>query len=291
MSKTENKKRKYLQVSDVLSRLSDFMEQYGDMPIRVRLAGMNTSPIISGFRCTVPKDGKQGFVSIVPKYDIKGVINELAGANSIVKQMADLQVLFVQYAQIMMKSKATLETIQKQGGDISSIRKPFAQLYEIAKHIRDGVRSLQGFDKRLVEVTKETFRDSDYSATFEHHIDENMTDAGFAALVTDGIGEKTSVQRLAAYVKIIRKINKEIANRRRRINALEKRVEAEGDTQESLNAKILIKKSEGIVDTLLRRRDYVHERFVALRKSVSKTIATFGDDINKLYCEQPDNRD
>ena len=118
--------------------------------------------------------------------------------------------------------------------------------------------------------------------TFAHHIDEDMTDAGFAALVTDGIGEKTSVQRLAVYVEIIRKINAEIANRKRRIAALEKRIKTDSG-QEAMNAKILIGKSEGIVATLQKRRDYVAERFTALRKSVSATMTQFVEEINKLY--------
>lgn len=279
--------RKYLMVSDVLARLSEFKDEYGDLPIRVQLAGMNSKPVISGVRYSAPKDGANGCISIVPKYDVRGIVNEMSGANSLVKQIADVQLLFVQYAQMMMQAKATLEEIQKRGGNISPVRKPFVKLYEIAKDIRDGIKSIQGLDKRLVDVAKETIRDSDYAVTFAHHIDEDMTDAGFAALVTDGIGEKTSVQRLAVYVEIIRKINAEIANRKRRIAALEKRIKADSG-QESMNAKILISKSEGIVATLQKRRDYVSERFTALWKSVSATMTQFGEEINKLYDEQPD---
>ena len=280
-------KRNYLMVSDVLARLSEFKDEYGDMPIRVQLAGMNRKPVISGVRCSTPKDGEKRCISIVPKYDVRGIINEMAGVNSLVKQIADVQMLFIHYAQMMMQTKATLEAIQKRGGDISPVRKPFVKLYEIAKDIRDGVKSIQGLNKRLADVAKETIRDSDYAVTFAHHIDEDMTDAGFAALVTDGIGEKTSVQRLAVYVEIIRKINAEIANRKRRIAALEKRIKADSG-QESINAKILIGKSEGIVATLQKRRDYVSERFTALRKSVIATITQFGEEINKLYNEHPD---
>ena len=131
------KQGKYLMVSDVLARLSEFKGEYGDLPIRVQLVGMNSKPVISGVRYIAPKDGAKGCVSIVPKYDVRGIINEMSGANSLVKQIADVQLLFVQYAQMMMQSKATLEAIQKHGGDISPVRKPFVKLYEIAKDIRD----------------------------------------------------------------------------------------------------------------------------------------------------------
>lgn len=286
MPNMSNKKRKYLLIGDVLARLSELKEEYGDLPIRVQLAGMNSQPVISGVRYSASRDREKGCITIVPKYDVMGIINEMAGANSLVKQIADVKLLFVQYAQMMMQTKATLEAIHKKGGSISRVRKPFEKLYEIAKNIRDGIKSIQGLDKRLVDVAKETIRDSDYAAVFSHHIDEDMTDAGFAALVTDGIGEKTSVQRLAVYVEIIRKINVEIANRKRRIVALQKRIKADGGTQESHNARILISKSEGIIATLLKRRDYVTERFAALRRSVDATIDQFGEEINKLYAEQ-----
>ena len=214
----------------------------------------------------------------------------MSGVNSLVRQIADVQMLFVQYARIMMTTKSLLENIQKHGGSVSRVRKPFENLYAIAREIRDAMLSLQGFDKRLIEVTKETIKDSDYAATFAHHIDEDMTDAGFAALITNGIGEKTSVQRLAIYVEIIRKINSEIANRKRRIMALEKRIKADAKSHEATNARLLVKKSEGILDTLFKRREYVIERFNALRNAVNSNMTNFWETIACLIEEYPDTR-
>ena len=288
------KKRKYQTLDDIISILQDYKEEYGNLPIKVRLSGLNQRPEISGIRYNSHISDNLNVsesIEIVPRYDIQGDLNKFSGVNSVIKEMANVQTLFVQYAKGMMSIKNLLDNIAKNGGKVSTTRAEFDRLYAIAREIRDSVNSLQGFDKKMSAVINESIKDYDYAAVFSHHIDQDMTDVGFAALVTDGIGEKTSVHRLAVYVEIIKKINAEIANRKRRISALEKRIKADRGSQESLNAKVLIGKSEGIVATLLKRRDYVMERFSALRKSVDTTINHFGDEIKQLYAEHPDTRD
>ena len=269
------KKRKYQTAKDVVRCLEGYIEEYGDLPIRIRLAGLLQRPIISGIRYNGHVSDNlhvSESIEIVPHYDIKGDLNKFSGVNSVIKELANVQTLFVQYAQGMMSMRTLLEEIAKRGGKVSSVKAGFNRLYDIAKNIRDGVFSLKRFDKHMLAVINESIKDDDYAATFEHHIDGEMTDAGFAALVSDGAGKTTDIQRLETYVEISKKINAEIDNRKRRIVALKKRIKADKNTQESINARTLIGKLESIVATLIKRRSYIRDRYKALKNMLTKKM-------------------
>lgn len=284
-------KRTYLKVSDVIKRLQEYTDEYGDMPIRVRLPGLTSSPRICGLWYSSPKGESgtlsEGAIDIVPKYDVYGAVNELARVNSIVKEFADIKSCFINYADGMMKTKKVLENIQKRGGRCvdAGTANEFKRLYGIAKEIRDLLISVKGFDQRLAQVVKEPFLDSDYCVAFTHHIGNDMSDSEFAKLITEGIGEKTSVQRMAVYQDIIKKINDEVSRREQRIKALEKRVADDKGSNESLNAQTLIKKSEGIIATLMKRREYIMGRYSALKSSVLGTIKNMDSNIDKMIEE------
>lgn len=302
MSETKKKKQTCLTVDEVISRLQELEDERGNLPVRLRLPGLGVNPIICGIRYSVDKhdSSKGGKIEIVPRYDVKGSANQICGVNSIVYEMANIQSLFMQFASDIVRVKNALEefkrkkeTVYYNGRNIELVplvRGEFKRLYEKARDIQGAVNSLKEFDKRMALVVKEPILDSDYPAAFDHHIDMEMSDSEFAKLITNGIGEKTSVQRLAVYVEILRKINTEISNRKRRAQALAKRIKAEASSNEGNNAKVLLNKAESIIATLLRRRDYIIGRYKALKESVFATIAKQDSEIAKIVAEHKDTR-
>ena len=289
----------YDTVDDAIAKLRSLRTEHGNLPIRVRLPGSHRKPTISGFRFAHPHDIKgrscQKSIDIIPKYDVMGAANQLAGINSVIYELASIKTLFVNYAQTMMGIKSLLEGFAKRKLTgtykgkaveiVPTVKEEFIKLYDVAREIRDYLKSLADFDSDMKKVIGEPLLGSDYVATFAHHIDMEMTDSEFAKLVTTGIGEKTSVQRLAVYNDILRKINKEIANRRHRINALEKRVQSDSGSNEANNATLLIRKSESIIATLMKRKEYILNRYDGLKSSIFENIKGMDDEIAKLFDE------
>ena len=293
------KKKTYQTVDEVIARLQELKQERGNIPVRLYLAGINNRAPISGIRYdnSHADTGEMvdGAISIVAKYDVWGIINELAACNSIVRQFADLKLLFVNYATVMMNCKALLEAMQKQktkgtyNGNaveiVPTVKKEFSRLFDVAKQIRDIFTSLKDFDKRLTAVVKEPIRDADYTVAFQHHIDENMSDAEFANLITDGAGGKTSIHRMAAFLGAIDKINQEIENRSRRLAALDKRIASEKNSNEGLVAKKLKCKTQSIIDTLIKRREYVADRYSALKDSVVEDIKKMNKELSEYLLQ------
>ena len=283
------KKRKPIEkISDVITRLQTFKETYGDLPISIRLPGLARTPSISGIRYSYDGRTKRKIIHIVPKYDVVGSANEMAGINSVTHNINDIRRLFVDFANLMLRSKELLEDFKKKSDNvksyslmISKVKTVFQNLYKQAQVLQKSIKSLEDFDRRMTMVINEPLNDADYQATFDHHIDEDMTDAEFAKLITDGIGDKTFVQRLSAYLDIIRKINDEISNRKRRIKVLEKRIDSDKGSSEAENAKILKKKSIGIIRTLQNRRGYIVERYDALLNSINQHLTTMKEEMAK----------
>lgn len=300
--KDKSKKYSCETIDDLIHRLQALKAERGNLPVRVRLPGMNRKPTVCGIRYEASKD-RDGIVSsesidIVPKFDVMGAANKLAGTNSLICEMANIKTLFVTYAKYMMSIKALLDDFSKRGvkgmynGRIMEVVPPiksdFTRLYDIAKEIRDTMKLLADFNENMKKVINEPILESDYAATFAHHIDMSMTDSEFAKLITKGVGDKTSVQRLAVYQDVLRKINDEIANRRRRIQALEKRIKADEGSNEAMNARILKDKSASIVVTLMKRRDYIVTRYTALKDSILKNISSMDEDIEQMMEEHAD---
>ena len=294
----ENPKSKsripYQTLDEVIARLQTLREERGNLPVKILLPGCAKKPIISGIRYTDSgnTEYKYACIDIVPKYDVMGLINELSGTNSVLRGMNDIKTLFVQFCKDIMSVKSTLEFLSKGHATatfngkkveiVPHLKGDFKCLYEMSKKIREAVLKLSGFNDNLAAVIKEPISDGDYPALYSHHIDISLSDSEFARAITDGIGEKTSVQRLAVFVDILRKIDKEIESRDQRIRALEKRIAAEGDTNEGMNAKILKNKSEGIIKTLTKRRKYIRDRFHALKSSVESSIGGMVEEIETI---------
>lgn len=279
-----NGKRDYTTIDGVIQRLKDIREVIGNANVRVKIPGIEKSPLICGIRPTGLKEAEKHHfsVDIVPRFDIQGASNLFSSRNRITREIANVQLLFIQYAKSMMKVKEILESIHKRGGKVTAVKDDFNRLYEIAKQIKSSVNALEGFDKKMMEVIHETIKDSDYNAVFSHHLDFDLSDAGFAEMIADGIGEKTTVQRLAVYLDILRKINKEIEHRKRRITALDLRVKRDPDSQEAANARMIKNKTQSIIKTLEKRRDYIKTRYLALNRSIQDNIRKMNGEVEEL---------
>ena len=294
----KDKPRKYSceTIDDCIHRLQALKAERGNLPVRVRLPGMRRKPSVCGIRYETSKN-REGDISsesidIVPKFDVMGAANKLAGINSVICEMANIKTLFVTYAKYMMSIKALLDDFSKRGVKgmyngrmvevVPSIKAEFMRLFDMAKEIRDNMKSLADFNENMKMVINEPLLESDYAATFAHHIDMSMTDSEFAKLITKGIGEKTSVQRLAVFQDVLRKINAEIRNRRRPIQALEKRIKSDEGSNEAANAQILKDKATSIVSTLMKRRDYIVSRYTALKDSILRNISSMDEDIETV---------
>ena len=286
-------KRTYIKASEVVARIREIQEEQGDLPVKICLPGLPKKPTISGIR--IVKNSKQNEltnIDIVPQYDIRGYLTEASSANTIAYQVATTQTMFQNFAKGLFSVKEILENYKIVGKKtfyngrevdlVPTVRGDFIKLFETARAIEKGINSLAGFDKRLAQVVKEPFHDEHYAAAYSHGIDINLSDTEFAKAITDGIGEKTSVQRLAVYIDIMRKINAEIESRRKRIAQLDKRIRAEKTSNEGLNAKVLKTKSLGIIETLAKRRKYILDRYTALKDSIVANIGTMTDEIETL---------
>lgn len=280
-------------MSEVISRLKAIQDEHGDIQVKICMPGLPKKPIISGIRIVKANKQKEiPYIDIVPRYDITGYLAEASSVNTIAYQFATTQTMFRQFATGILSVKAILENFKVIGKKVMyngknvelvpMIRGKFKKLFDIAKNIQDGIIEISGFDKRLSAVVKEPFRQEDYASAYSHGIDITLSDAEFAKAITEGIGDKTSVQRLAVFVDVMRKINKEIESRRQRIAQLDKRISAEKGTNEGLNAKILKSKAEGIIETLMKRRIYMLERYNALRQSIIANVQSLSDEITDL---------
>ena len=287
------KRRSYIKSSEVLARIKEIKDEYGDIPVKICLPGLPKKPEISGIRIVKGDSGHSSpNIDIIPKYDINGFLAEASSVNTVAYEIATTQSMFRRFATDILALKKMLEDYKvankqvifngKSVDLVPLIKDNFNNLLKYAQKIQPLVKSLAGFDKRMKEVIDEPFKTEDYASSYSHSIDINMTDAEFAKSIADGIGEKTSVQRLASYVDIMRKINKEIESRKQRIAQLEKRIKAEKATNEGMNAQILKNKAQGIIDTLQKRRDYILKRFMMLKKSIFANVATLEDEIVDL---------
>lgn len=295
MGNQEKESESLLQVDDVIKRLKTLRDKHGNIPFRVIFPGMERKVELAGIRYHY-NHANTRTISAIPKIDIKGVAVELAGCNSLAYEIATIQTLFINYAQTMMKVKDLLEFIKKdkirgisvkgQNVDLGlNVKNEFSRLYNVAKEIRDLMVSLKGFDQRIVSVVNEPILEKDYAVSFAHHIDPDLTDGEFAKMVANGAGEKTDIQRMAVYEAIIKKINAEITSRKRRINALKKRIAADPNSSEATNAKNLKNKTVSIIKTMLKRRALIMRRYATLRDKVYESIEKMNHNVEEM-CDQ-----
>ena len=284
------KRRSYIKSSEVLGRIKEIKDEYGDIPVKICLPGLPKKPEISGIRIVkgdTPNAAPS--IDIIPKYDINGFLVEASSVNTIAYEIATTQSMFRRFATDILALKKMLEEYKvvnkkvvyngKSVELVPLIKDNFNTLLGYAQKIQPLVKSLAGLDKRLKEVIDEPFKTEDYASAYAHSIDISLSDAEFAKAISEGIGEKTSVQRLAVYVDIMRKINKEIEARKQRIVQLEKRIKAEKSTNEGMNAQVLKTKAQGIINTLQKRRDYIMKRFISLKKSILGDVASLEEEI------------
>ena len=280
----------------MIKRLQTLQDERGNLPVKVLIPGLSKKSFISGIKVSSNSgDDIRTTIDLVPKFDAKGCVTQLAGTNSIIHNVLTLQTLFVSFAEYIMKVKAILERFAQEkarGGFkgknveiVPHVKAEFTRLFEIAKDIQAKMKVLGDFNTNLKEVVKEPIREADYMVSFEHHIDMDLTDSEFAKLITTGIGEKTSTQRLGVFLDIIQKINAEISNRGHRIHALERRIEADPSSNEAQNAMLLKKKSERIIETMLKRRDYIVGRYTMLRNSLKETLGNMDSKVNRMLEE------
>lgn len=287
------KRRSYIKSSEVLGRIKEIKDEYGDIPVKICLPGLPKKPEISGIRIVkgdTPNAAPS--IDIIPKYDINGFLVEASSVNTVAYEIATTQSMFGRFAtdvlalkKILTEYKVVNKKVIYNGKTVELVplvKDYFNNLLGYAQKIQPLVKSLAGFDKRLKEVIDEPFKTEDYASAYSHGIDISLSDAEFAKAISDGIGEKTSVQRLASYVDIMRKINKEIESRKQRIVQLEKRIKAEKSTNEGMNAQVLKSKAQGIIDTLQKRRDYILKRFMMLKKSILSNVASLEEEIVDL---------
>lgn len=281
--------RKYESLDAIIARLQEFRDKFGNIPVRCRLPGaLRKIPLIgiqSSKDETAVAGAKQRVVDIIPQYDAEGLMTEKGGVNTIAREIADIFAMFRDVARSLISVKAMISNDQKcfkETSNTSLVLSKFNKIYDSATKIKDLLVGLKGFDARLRDVVKECIAEDDYCVSYAHHIDINMSDAEFAKAVTDGVGSKTSVQRMSIFLDVIDKINKEINTRMHRITALERRIAEDKDSNESNNAKILIKKSYHIIETLKKRREYMSDRFTALKDSVLSNIERMEKDLQDL---------
>ena len=275
-------------VSQAIQRLTDLQEEHGDIPIRVGLPGMYRKPVIRGIRYVktdrMTENGARitESIDILPHYDVMGSANELDGCNSIVKNIEQAKTFFLHCCEALNNCKTLLETMKKQEfrvphGErmvefVPQVREDFIRVYDVARGIQVQMKELTDFAANLKSVVHEPFGDEDYVAFFAHHIDPDMSDAGFATLVGNGSKSKSLLQRLGYYIDIIKKLNQEISRRRHRISQLEKRIQADKNTQEGENAKVLRNKNCHVIAVLENRKTYIKSRFLTLAKDIHEKV-------------------
>lgn len=104
--------------------------------------------------------------------------------------------------------------------------------------------------------------------------DPSQTDEGFLKSLAKCVRERSAIERLHAYIAVLKGVNAEIAKRRERIAKLAERIRAEPGAQEAVNAKVLKTRLEASVKVLCKRRDAVIRRFMQNRKQALQKITS-----------------